>query len=529
MFFPILSLHTGNLLQYLSLLLIGLLMFLLPQEVESFVVVKSTARSMMQTETKRWNSSKTNIITAVQSTTNQRSHLPNIFTGLYASSIIDVSDDDDNDNDKNGRIIDNDNNDNNNINGFYWNFLGHSCYAEIVHPTMNEIKENRNENTNAKPEILLIHGFACSTVYWRETRSYLNNAGYTVHSVDLLGQGKSSKPGRNTSQDNFGNSNSGSNGGVKYSINLWAQMVDDYSKRYIINCDRNNNNNDKDVDGAGVVMIGNSLGSVVALSAATGDWYFDNSNNNDDDQQQFKDQNQRQPPCLPSKIKGLCFYNIGIGMNSQNLLKTIPTKFVKSIVAIIFDVLNFLIFDNERLLTFVINEKVSKDVLRTALLSLYSYADNPESQVDNELVNSFFDPVRNDSTIKVVEVIRQIYTNDAGKTPMELHGKYYSSDEVTVEKVANNKNDDNDNGDNDSSSEITSSLLPIHLIWGEQDIVTPLNGSVGQFYSKLAEATITSSSRVDVSIDIINQAGHVPFDERPECNAYLIQWLNKKV
>ena len=65
-------------------------------------------------------------------------------------------------------------------------------------------------------------------------------------------------------------------------------------------------------------------------------------------------------------------------------------------------------------------------------MTLYAGADEPESRVDDELINSFFEPVTNDSTEKIVEVIRQIYTNDAGKTPMELHTKYYEQSSKPV-------------------------------------------------------------------------------------------------
>lgn len=473
------------------LLLIGLIIFQLSHEVESFVVVQTsltttTATTKTTTPRQTWNNyNHNNLPTILSSSNNIKLH----------ASIVDI----DTKSNNNDNADDVDNDDNNVVNQFYWDFRGHSCYAEIINLNSNSNNSANNGNTNEddddddettrpkinmnkKPDILLIHGFACSTVYWRETKTYLTNAGYTVHSIDLLGQGKSSKPGRQ----------SGDN--IYYSINLWAEMVDDYSKRYITNDSGSG-------DSGGVVLIGNSLGSVVALSAATGDWYYDNNDNN----------NNNDEPYLPSRIKGLCFYNIGIGMNSQNVLKTIPSKFIKSITTIIFDVLNRLIFDNEKLLTYVINNKVSKDTLGAALLTLYAGADEPESRVDDELINSFVEPVTNDSTEKIVEVIRQIYTNDAGKTPMELHTKYYEQSSKPV------------------ASSPSSSVLPIHLIWGDKDQVTPLDATVGQFYSKLAAESSTTDSKVDVSMNVVNQAGHVPFDERPECNTCLIQWLNEKI
>jgi len=342
--------------------------------------------------------------------------------------------------------------------GFFWDFQGHSCYAEADQPTKTSSKTSDDQK---KPTVLLIHGFACSTVYWRETRAYLTEAGYTVHLVDLLGQGKSAKPGRN---DN-----------VIYSIDLWAKMVDEYAHRYIDGSDDEN----------GVVLVGNSLGSVVALSAATGDCYNDETNSNN--------------AHLPSRVKGLCFFNCGVGMNTQNAIKTISSKWVKSIVTVFFDVLNLLVFNNKALLTYVIDEKVSKEVLRNALISLYAYAEDPESKVNDELVDSFIDPVLNDSTSAVVEVLSQIYTNEAGRTPMEIQTKYLSKED-------------------------NRSKIPIHLIWGDKDPIAPMSGAVGTFYSKLA-----STSNSGITFEVIKDAGHIPFDEKPECNSGLIEWLAEKI
>ena len=336
--------------------------------------------------------------------------------------------------------------------GFFWDFQGHSCYAEVAQPSNPDINENRK-----KPIVILIHGFACSTVYWRETRAYLTEAGYTVHSVDLLGQGKSSKPGR---KDN-----------VTYSIDLWAKMVDEYARRHIdLSEDMNNN---------GVVLVGNSLGSTVALSATTGDCYHGETNPNG--------------AFLPSRVKGLCFYNCGVGLNTRNALKNISSKWLKALLSVFFDVLNLLVFNNKALLTYVIDKQVSKDSIRDALMNLYSNAEDPESRVNDELVDSFINPVLKDSTPEVVEVLSQIYTNDAGRTPMELHGMYFSE---------------------------MDNQIPIHLIWGDKDPIAPVVGDVGTFYSKLA---LTSNS--GVSMEIVKDAGHVPFDERPECNSGLIKWL----
>lgn len=326
---------------------------------------------------------------------------------------------------------------NNDSSGFFWNFRGHSCYAEILPPSVAKKK---------KPTVLLIHGFACSTVYWRETKEYLTREGYTVHVVDLLGQGKSSKPGRSEN--------------IVYSIDLWAQMVDEYAAEHLSSSE--------------VVLVGNSLGSLVALSVTTGDCYA-----NDE---------EKDSAYLSSRVQGLCLFNCGVGLNTKNIVKTASSPLARTLFEALFVVLDFLIFGNKPLLTYVIDKQVSKELLSEALTALYQYAE--DGKVDDELVDSFLDPVRNDKTEAVVDVLSQIYTNDPGRTPMELHDRY--------------------------------SLPPIHLIWGEQDTVTPIAGDVGQFYIELA-ATPDSN----VSLEMIPNAGHVLFDERPDCNQGLIEWLER--
>jgi pimeloyl-ACP methyl ester carboxylesterase len=320
-----------------------------------------------------------------------------------------------------------------------WDFQGHECYSEVAQPV-----GGKNMFSKPKPEVLLIHGFACSTVYWRETCKALTQAGYTVHSLDLLGQGKSAKPGRAE--------------GVEYSINLWAQMVEQYAQQYIRN--------------TGVVVMGNSLGSLVALSAATGD------------------HTNGATATLPSKIQGIGLYNVAIGMNSRNILKDPSFNPVqRTLLTFVFDLFDKLIFDNIPLLTYILEKVVTKELLQNALIALYQCAPDPQARVDDALVDSFYLPAQDAGSI---ETLNQIYTNDPGKTPMELH--------------------------QDHSTFLEN--IPIHLVWGTQDKVTPLDFPVGQFYADLAD----DASKPLVSINAV-EAGHVPFDEIPESNDSMVQWL----
>lgn len=366
----------------------------------------------------------------------------------------------------------------------FWDFNGHKCYSEVTRPKASTEKKDLanksfiasllssfDSNTStikdiSKPEILLIHGFGCSTFYWRETKKYLSDAGYTVHAIDLLGQGKSAKPGRLD--------------GVEYSISLWAQLVDSYAEKFMNVNDKNN----------GIILMGNSLGSCVALAAATGDFKLSSSFS---DKEETED--ERKSPFIASRIRGVGMFNCGVGMNSRNILKD-PNlnSFQKTLFTSIFDLLDFLIFNNINLLTYLLESVVTEELLENALLGLYKCAKDPKSRVDDELVKSFYLPA---SDKGAVSALNQIYTNDAGKTPMEFH---------------------------QDNPKLGTAEIPIHLVWGDEDTVTPLTGSVGQFYKALAEDNNENSSNC-VSLDIIN-SGHVPFDEVPECNESMRNWVN---
>lgn len=317
-------------------------------------------------------------------------------------------------------------------------------YSEVATPDDNLF--------NDKPSVILIHGFGCSSYYWRETVQALTAAGYTAHSLDLLGQGKSSKPGKAD--------------GINYSIDLWASQVEEYAKQYILSKNKNQP----------IVVMGNSLGSSVALSVASGDFGKGTQTNS----------------LVQERIAGICLYNCGVGMNSRNLLKDESLGPVQRLVFIaLFDLFDALLFNNIPVLTYVLTKVVTRDLLRNSLLGLYRCAEDPTSRVDDGLVDSFYYPAMMEGS---VEALNQIYTNDAGPTPMELHKSYPLLSQV-----------------------------PFHLIWGTEDQVTPLSGPVGQFYHSLA-----NQESSNVSIEVI-KAGHFPFDEFPECNQSMVQWMDNVV
>ena len=315
----------------------------------------------------------------------------------------------------------------------YWKYRGYDIFRQVALPNTSR--------TNA-PAVILVHGFGCSTVYWRETIKALIDQGYEVHAIDLLGQGKSAKP----------------TDGVEYSINLWAEQVGAYAR--------------ENLPGRDLVLIGNSVGSLVSLTAATG----------------VNDAGG--PSYIRKHIAGLGFFNCGIGMNIRNILKDPKWNPVQRyLLNALFDVLETLVFGNAVLLRFIMEKLVTREMLRNVLRGLYSCAPDPDAKIDDELVDSFYLPAKETSSPLV---LRQILTNEAGLTPIELHEKHKAFlDE-----------------------------LPIHVVWGDVDDVVPLKWQVGSFYQEL-------SMRKDnaVTMEVVH-GGHILFDEVPEdSNGSMISWL----
>ncbi|GAB4527544.1 MAG: alpha/beta fold hydrolase [Pleurocapsa sp.] len=84
------------------------------------------------------------------------------------------------------------------------------------------------------PPLIFIHGFGASIEHWRKNLPVLSQ-NYTVYALDLIGFGASRKVNAN------------------YSANFWAEQVHDFWQTFI---------------GQPVILVGNSIGSLVSLAAA---------------------------------------------------------------------------------------------------------------------------------------------------------------------------------------------------------------------------------------------------------------------
>ncbi len=112
----------------------------------------------------------------------------------------------------------------------YWNWNGFKIFWNV----------KGKENTYP---IILLHGFGASSKHWRYNSNYFAKNGYSVYSLDLIGFGNSAQPGIKE----IGKLDNG----------VWCNQVNDFIQQVI-----RPNTSKK------IILIGNSLGSLVALTCA---------------------------------------------------------------------------------------------------------------------------------------------------------------------------------------------------------------------------------------------------------------------
>ena len=114
-----------------------------------------------------------------------------------------------------------------------WSFLGHPVHSLIAKP---DESQKPNNDFKSFPAVLLVHGFGASTDHWRHNIPVIAKT-HEVHAVDLLGFGRSAKPGELT-----------------YGGALWRDQLVAYVKEQIQRP---------------TVIVGNSLGGYAALAAGS--------------------------------------------------------------------------------------------------------------------------------------------------------------------------------------------------------------------------------------------------------------------
>lgn len=247
------------------------------------------------------------------------------------------------------------------------------------------------------PPVLLIHGFGASADYFRRLLPALAAEGYSAYAVDLLGLGLSDKP---IDED--------------YSIELWSQLIRDFCAA-----------------GAPMgsltavpVLVGNSFGSLVALTAAASEW------------------GQR------GGLRGLVLLNCAGGMNVKHMVTddlTPPTlRFAASIIAAVLD--NLLGW--QAFAAWFFDQVRTPENVRETLRSIYTN----KAAVDDELVQSILAPAKDPNALNV---FIKILTSDPGVSPAKLM------------PLVN---------------------CPVKLVWGDNDRFTPLDGAYGEYFQALVVA-----------------------------------------
>ena len=99
------------------------------------------------------------------------------------------------------------------------------------------------ENENDNKPLIFIHGFGVNSDHWRKNIKSFAKEGYAVYSIDLLGFGKSDQPGIKQ----VGKLDNG----------IWCDQITDFINEII-----------RPIHSKKVVLIGNSLGGLVALTCA---------------------------------------------------------------------------------------------------------------------------------------------------------------------------------------------------------------------------------------------------------------------
>ena len=109
-----------------------------------------------------------------------------------------------------------------------------------------------SQSSGSTPSVVLVHGFGASSGHWRHALPVLGGCTNT-YALDLIGFGASSQPRALLAGESDPTQPPSRNSALSYGFDLWGQQVADFCQQV--------------VQGP-VLLVGNSIGGVVALRAA---------------------------------------------------------------------------------------------------------------------------------------------------------------------------------------------------------------------------------------------------------------------
>lgn len=277
---------------------------------------------------------------------------------------------------------------------------------------------------DAKPPVVLVHGFGGAVGHFRSNIAALAAAGHDVYAVDLLGLGRSEKPK------------------VQYEIELWAEQLAAFAE---------------DVVGERCVVVGNSLGSLSSLCAVAD---------------------------RPELFAGWVGFNCAGGLNNKAILSDSDATDVDWRLALagpIFSLLDY-VLKIRPVASYLFDKVRTPEAVSNALQAVYV---NP-SRADDELVQIICKCAEDEGAL---DAFVAILTGPGGPKPQQCLAR------VPEE-------------------------MPLCLLWGTEDTITPDDGPVGQMFQALPEARPNTQY-------VKLPANHCPFDDAPEAsNRALIAWLD---
>ena len=171
-------------------------------------------------------------------------------------------------------------------------------------------------------------------------------------------------------------------------------------------------------------------------------------------------------------VKGLLLFNCAGGSNNKFVITDELTPWYLKLFAVpIFSTLDVLL-KNAGFARWLFERTKTPENVQATLQSVYGN----KAAVDDELVESILRPADDPNAL---DVFVRVLTGDPGTTPEKIMPR------VDV---------------------------PTHLVWGDNDPFTPLDGPYGKYFAGLA----ADESLPGVTLSVIPNAGHIPFDDYPE-------------